>query len=160
MTLALDWQPALILLVVLAGALALLWLGRVVLQWWKLRKDRIPLPFGTLLRLRWRGVPVGKIAAAHWLATALGYQIPVDIWVGLTMLHVDVTRLAKALAVADKYNLDTAIGTLSAAAMAGYDPTDVVRTAHERGLTELTAEHLNDLDQWNLTREGGAAPRD
>jgi len=157
--LGLDWQPALVLLGVLAAAVAVVAAGRVGLQWWKLRTDRIPLPLGTLIRLRWRGAPVGPIAAAHWLTTALGYAIPIDIWVGLTVLDVDVVELAKALALADKHNIDTVIGTLAAAALAGYDPAEVVRAAHRRGLTDLNAAHLNELDQWNLAREGDDAPQ-
>ncbi|NLF33107.1 MAG: hypothetical protein GX591_19760 [Planctomycetes bacterium] len=160
MTLAVDWRPALALAAIVAAAMVLLALARAGLQWWKLRRAKIPLPFGTLLRLRRRGISPGRIAAAHWLTTELGYAIPIDIWVGLTMFHVDIVELAKALALADRHRIATAIGTLGAAAMAGYDPLEVVRAAHRRGLTELTAAHLNELDRWDLTREGEEAPQE
>jgi len=150
MTPAMNWSSVGELFAVLLVVLIILAFARALGQWWVLRRRGAPLPLGTYLSLRWRGIPVPPIAAAHWVAVRLGYEIPLTVWISFAMLRVDVVKLAAALAAAQKLEIETGVGHLGAAAIAGYDPLDVVRAARDRGMNSFTSEHLNQLAEWGL----------
>lgn len=155
--LAIQWRSLSQLFAGLVGVLIFLALLRSVGAWWMLRRKGTPLPLRTYLSLRWRGIPVGPIAAAHWVSVKLGYEVPLGVWISFAMLRVDVVKLAAALAAAHKCNIDTSVGPLGAAAMAGYNPLDVVAAARDRGLDSFTSEHLNQLGEWELARNDSPA---
>ena len=152
-----NWRFTFGLFACLVAVLIVFALIRALGRWWILRRKGTPLPLRTYLALRWRGVPVPPIAAAHWVSRKLGYEISLDVWTSFALLRVDVVKLAAALAAATKWEIDTSIGQLGAAAMAGYDPLEVIRAAHDRGLTEFTGEHLNQISKWELTRSDDPA---
>jgi len=149
---AIDWSATGELFAVLLGILVALYMARALGAWWMLRRKGTPLPLRTYLQLRWRGVPIVPIAAAHWVAVKLGYEIPLTVWIGFAMLRVDVVKLAAALAAAEKCRIETGVGQLGAAAIAGYDPIEVVKAAKDKGLTSFTSEHLNQIGEWGLHR--------
>jgi hypothetical protein len=74
------------------------------------------------------------------------------LWVSFAVLRVDVVRLASALAWAKEHRVETTIGALGAAALAGYDPLDVAQAAFAREVGSFTNEHLTQLDTWGLKR--------
>ena len=152
MTPAVNWLIALEVFAGLVAILVGLSLARNLWQWRLLHRQRIPLPLRAFMSLRWRGIPVAPVAAAHWVACRLGHEIPLDVWVSFTLLRVDVVKIAAALAAAEKCKIDAGVGQLGAAALAGYDPLDVIRAARDRGLRSLTSEHLNQIGEWGLTR--------
>lgn len=138
----------------LFAALLLAALAVSVASWWRLRRLGTPLPYGQFMSLRWRGVDVTAIAAAHWTAVQLGRSIPLEDWASFAIVGVDVVQLAAAMTEADRLGVEASFGVLGAAALAGFDPQQVVRTAADRGVRELTAEHLARLEQWGLHRRG------
>ena len=71
----------------------------------------------------------GEVAAG-----LIGLLVERDAWVGVVaVLRVDVVKLAAALSQAAVAGLTTTVGPLGAAAVAGYDPAQVVKVARERG---------------------------
>jgi hypothetical protein len=138
------------------GALALLLivsLLRAAWTWSKIARLRTAITFGRFLRLRWQGVNVTAIAAADWAARVSGWEIDLELWISFAVLRVDVVRLASALAWANDHRVATDLGALGAAALAGYDPLDVVQAAFSREIGEFTNDHLTELDTWGLTRQ-------
>jgi len=126
--------------------------ARSIWRWKKLRRLGAPISYRLYVSLTWRGVKVPPIAAAHWAAKTLGYEVDLDLWVSFALLRVDVVKVASALAAADACGLGTSAAQLGAAALAGYDPAEVVQAAHERNLKEFTAKDLGELNAWGLSR--------
>lgn len=152
-TLAFGWWTFLGVFALILGVLVLLAAARALSQWARLYRAGHGLPFGTYLRLRWRGLDVPAIAAAHWTTRAMGREADLEDWISFSMLGVDVARLAAAMGVADEAGVQVSLGTLAAAALAGYDGVEVVRAAADRGLGALAADDLRVLPTWGLVRK-------
>ncbi len=133
-----------LLLLFLVSALRATW------SWGKILRLGTPLTFRQFFRLRWQGLNVPAIAAADWAARVAGWDIDIELWISFAVLRVDVVRLASALNWAQEHKINTTIGALGAAALAGYDPMDVVQTVFSREIGQFTNEDLTNLQEWGL----------
>ena len=149
-----GWLYTLGIFLLLAAGLLLLAMMGAIRLWQKLRQMGTPLPLGRFLLLRWRGVDVLAVTAAYWSAGTMGQNIPLEDWVSFAAIGVDVVNLAGALGAAGKLGIQTSLGTLGAAALAGYDPLAIVQEAARRRLPAITATELTQLPTWNLPRVG------
>jgi hypothetical protein len=135
-----------------AGVFIIIAMLRAAWGWSKIARLRTPMSFRRYLRLRWGGVNVLAVAAADWAARVSGWDVDLELWVSFAVLRVDVVRLAAALAWAKEHHVETTIGALGAAALAGYDPLDVAQAAFARELGTFTNDDLTQLDTWKLER--------
>ncbi len=148
------WRSAVLFVAVAAGLVAMGLLG-ALWTWLKLHRLGTPLPLRQYLALRWRGVDVPAIAAAHWSARQQDQDVPMELWISLAVLHVDIVRVAAALGQAATVGVQTTAGVLGAAGLAGFDPVEVVDAARQRDLPTLTSQHLTELEDWGLQRRAG-----
>jgi uncharacterized protein YqfA (UPF0365 family) len=150
--LAADWPFMLLWFGVFLAALLLWTLGRGTLRWILLRRGGTSLGFRQYMSLRWQGVDIEAVAKAQQVALRIGRPASAGIWLGLKVLGVDVAKLADALEAAQQAGVQVTAGQLGVAALAGYDPAEVVQAALDRGIAQLTERHLAQLASWGLKR--------